>query len=973
MHYIVEICFDNRESQFSTMDLWLKGQHGVNKDSKVQSTKNNSSNKSQGNCSNLFSTIGKKRDAPSLGTVDPLHVFGIGKPLSPPKKKPNMTNRPAATTSLMKAMAVDIRMPDLPLKSTIAMPIKRDIKSKSGNVITSTNSNSASNAIVIDTANSSNSSENNGKATVAVHNEIKSDVASASIDNNAGDERDGLLPIDYALLMYFDQCDGNFDKIITKDNGLYFGALTSEELRRRYAELTNAPVDAPLNPILGDIKEIDLEIEKENICVNSVEEEKTERTLLDLIPELINARQEQMHKFLVAGEKKAARMKPRKSYFQHNPRMYCNPLFNALKPPEADQSRRLYASRKCASRFGVDDLALSRVRYSDGEAKQQSPINVIKFDKIGALFAVGGSNGVVRIFDFDECLLKMLTREAGDEATGSVSPVVSVDTRRAVSDVAWSIDYEDELCVCFAFRSDIYIYDLQDLSEPRQILTAGKAHGSPGHNKALYMPFQNTGSRCKDQCIVAGSKSGHVRKWDINKNIVCWEMLADAVSSGSLSNHRSSVIGLAEIERKRLVSLTQSGTLVLWDLEKMTVPSFGCESVPTMLAKMHLPNAGSLCAVGMTFVPTFISEPFAAQSRLPLVEGNLVITLGSGDVEVVAVEELARLASRMSLCTGSSKAAITILNSEYDALASNGAVASALMPCTAIVPPFLQGRVCCTSDGPSLRFFEMGDVQHSKGNLIKHAESLKAASSSAAAAYAGITTSISARPSHRMLIKVYAENPNFKLVGGAFKQTGLKIPPQIACPSFTLPGQVVSVEHGGREVVVSKNLQSYLAIESIASSSPSRSHEVYLDWSRAHVESHGADRTPKLSASQSVGAPFVLTDVQPYVLMLSEPYLGPSVVQSHPRVYIRTNLAPGEIEILSRGERASRIERGCNFFEHQRIISQKCFLAQCDIAHREGRSVALSHVTATACHSSLPFLITGHADDSVRIIGQPNN
>ena len=49
------------------------------------------------------------------------------------------------------------------------------------------------------------------------------------------------------------------------------------------------------------------------------------------------------------------------------------------------------------------NLIVDKLRFVDGrEVHPKTGVNCIKFDNSGVLFAVGGSNGVIRVFDFDE-------------------------------------------------------------------------------------------------------------------------------------------------------------------------------------------------------------------------------------------------------------------------------------------------------------------------------------------------------------------------------------------------------------------------------------------------------------------------------------------------------------------------------------------------------------------------------------------
>lgn len=59
--------------------------------------------------------------------------------------------------------------------------------------------------------------------------------------------------------------------------------------------------------------------------------------------------------------------------------------------------------------YSSTDLAC--IRSINGRATgHRFGVSVIRFDHDSVLFAVGGSNGIIRIFDFDECLGAMQMR-----------------------------------------------------------------------------------------------------------------------------------------------------------------------------------------------------------------------------------------------------------------------------------------------------------------------------------------------------------------------------------------------------------------------------------------------------------------------------------------------------------------------------------------------------------------------------------
>lgn len=54
------------------------------------------------------------------------------------------------------------------------------------------------------------------------------------------------------------------------------------------------------------------------------------------------------------------------------------------------------------SRMITDSVQLSKVHYY-GSRDNKYGTSCISFDNEGVLFACGGSNGIIKVYDFDEC------------------------------------------------------------------------------------------------------------------------------------------------------------------------------------------------------------------------------------------------------------------------------------------------------------------------------------------------------------------------------------------------------------------------------------------------------------------------------------------------------------------------------------------------------------------------------------------
>jgi len=750
-----------------------------------------------------------------------------------------------------------------------------------------------------------------------------------------------------------------------------------QEVQEDKAELEDkdSPKVMDFNASDKEAAETDAAVDEDEESISSDEEDEEgedakepeeESTLDTFLQQLMQMRQEKMRKFVISN---GPMFRPPKAHFQRDPALLSRAVFNTFS---RNQDRNLVApvlaARRCAESFSIQDIRLGRVQYSAGELKASTPINIVKFDLQNALFAVGGSNGVVRIFDFDECMMRM-TQAKGDEREKPVSPVVSVDTRRAVSDVAWSPDHDDEICVSFSFREEIHIYDLQDLSSPLFALTMPKKVGSVGYNVVKYLPppqpqqqqqQHKNQMRSQRSAVIAGSKSGHVRKWNINAQnnagTFAWEVTADSGCGGPVP-----VVALEQVEQRRVISLNQNGLLAVWDLEHMTVPSFGCTSQPSLLSKLDL---GSPC-VGMSFECTYASD-FAPM------QGTLYVTLSTGDVKALLFEGMGRLVPRFSFKLGSSYAVpLTFLGRETDYLKLSSELNTTVArPCAAVLPKFLGGRLGCVTSNiaagsaSGLCFFDVGDQLHGLALMERqrvvdsHLSDRKSSTTSAA-------------PLAGKFFKVYTEANEAK-------------------PCLTLPGHIVSVDHGGTEVVVTKNLEAYLCASSVAASAPTRSHEVFIDWSRSSSSSSSSSGG---GGVEKMGAAFAISAVQPFVLTLTEPYLGPTVENGLPRVHIRTNLAAIEIERCTgaggaNSNSSSSGGGGGGKVKSSEFLSlDKCLVAIAKVKRAEARALEpaaaaaaaapasavpvpeaqSSRVTAMACHGHLPFIVCGHENDSISV------
>jgi hypothetical protein len=73
-----------------------------------------------------------------------------------------------------------------------------------------------------------------------------------------------------------------------------------------------------------------------------------------------------------------------------------------------DRRRKHCYNVNVLSRFSYSSLKISDSAFGGHRlTSSRMGVSVIRFDKYGALFAVGGTNGILRVYDFDECLFHM--------------------------------------------------------------------------------------------------------------------------------------------------------------------------------------------------------------------------------------------------------------------------------------------------------------------------------------------------------------------------------------------------------------------------------------------------------------------------------------------------------------------------------------------------------------------------------------
>lgn len=137
-------------------------------------------------------------------------------------------------------------------------------------------------------------------------------------------------------------------------------------------------------------------------------------TAMSLADLLVNVRQQSIDKFLSSGGDKTAT--PRLGFeaapFVRDAALLTHPVYStciAYCRGTNESAVEDIAHKQYAKRLVADALQLSTpTTYSARQNKYG--VSTIQFDHQGALLATGGSNGIVRIYDFDEYYVRTQLR-----------------------------------------------------------------------------------------------------------------------------------------------------------------------------------------------------------------------------------------------------------------------------------------------------------------------------------------------------------------------------------------------------------------------------------------------------------------------------------------------------------------------------------------------------------------------------------
>lgn len=129
---------------------------------------------------------------------------------------------------------------------------------------------------------------------------------------------------------------------------------------------------------------------------------------MSAIDDLVALRQRSIDTFIVSGgRKKDASFlgEQEAASFTSDPALLTHPVYSTSIEGNSEAFQRSLEStiaKLTNSRLTADALQLSSVRYY-GSRDNKYGASCISFDQEGVLFACGGSNGIIKVYDFDEC------------------------------------------------------------------------------------------------------------------------------------------------------------------------------------------------------------------------------------------------------------------------------------------------------------------------------------------------------------------------------------------------------------------------------------------------------------------------------------------------------------------------------------------------------------------------------------------
>jgi hypothetical protein len=384
-----------------------------------------------------------------------------------------------------------------------------------------------------------------------------------------------------------------------------------------------------------------------------------------------------------------------------------------------------------------------------------------------------------------------------------------------------------------------------------------------------------------------------------------WSIIADPNQSALTA---SPVVGLAMLsDGSSLLTATESGVLVVWDVVRLQVAALGSSASPKCLYRICLYEQGLLNFPRVELVALSLRPPTRPIASLDGQEGEeLLLTMGNGTLCLYdLLMDRPQHSTASSFTVGGGDRVFTSGPLSYYPMETKVMMACAVFPC------WPGTSSCVISHGNSMRVLNM-DTNHREAALLRSRHFGQ--------------SSIGRHETHT--------------ASGELRSTNLRQTDEL---SHTLPGRVITAENGCFQVVTSHDLQRHLCSESAAQSSSSRSCRLYLDWSLSGLDGEEGPEPVFINGEQVGGCVHTVESVSTYAVMLREAYCGPSVRKGLPVVYLRTALTP-------RGVSSVRAAGDGEVWP---------VLKECQLSF---------NCTSLVAHPTRPYVVAAGEDGSVRIL-----
>jgi hypothetical protein len=645
-------------------------------------------------------------------------------------------------------------------------------------------------------------------------------------------------------------------------------------------------------------------------------------------------------------------------------------------------------------------------------------ISSIRFDSIGSLFTATSREGKLLIYDFDEilrCLPRMPT-ESGLTPL-RVYPIIELERHREIADLSWSIYSPDEIAVVYKNDYKIEVFNLNGSCRANRL--AGEFPDKSGNSCIIYIPDakfeaqkeqrdrtgkeswisvgekrsvdgQNALSKPLNRFVV-GCNSGYVRCWDYPKRggRPTWEVLPNKMKA------HDSVVSLQihPAQKNILLALTRSGIFTQFDL-LISQNGFVARS-PACICRIDcttlFPNSSSFRS--MT-VP--VEQPnvlFITDEENGVCHSSLEVpwqVQGQVQAEPIMMKSPSLLGGRRR----------RLIQSLY----STGGIPSENGPLPTLGACKASGAPVFPSWARGMQMFIPGN-RKSIGDLLDCGQLYAFSISPHTQAQAALkrdSNPLSTLPAYPSSVTdTRAPAPDLFRISKDYTMV------------LTLPGMVHEATAGEKVVLLSTNLSEYLTTSTAEKGFPSKSASVGFDWSEPvrtyfnenRDEDDGEENNDddvlnvgkNLSVNGSLGRIAKIELSSRYAIILEEPYSGPDVRAGEPAVRLRTNLFsigsknrypdtksygnvtgeenghPNVQGVQPPGGSGSRPGKSAQAKNSgYSCVSSTCkydYMPKLGAYKLQYEYKLPAFMTALAAHPEHPFLVAGHFDGTIEILG----